>query len=268
MNFESVQSWIDAGMHWNSFIFGDCMQGMAAMPEKFANLAIVDPPYGIKKDGRDMPISSKIVTDRRNMRKSLVVRNNWRGKEWDSKKPSKEYFKYLFKVSKNQVICGANNFIGDFTYSSPGWIIWDKMNREKMQSDAELIWQSIKPSIRVFSFFWYGFFQGSSSNGKKAEGNKKLYENRIHPTQKPVALYRWLLHNYAKPGDTILDTHVGSASSLIACEQMGFSYIGFEKDEDYFRAACKRMEQAREKMKQEDMFTPDEFQVKQEEIEF
>jgi site-specific DNA-methyltransferase (adenine-specific) len=116
-------------------------------------------------------------------------------------------------------------------YSSPCWIVWDKDNGENDFADCELAWTSFKTAVRKAKFKWQGMLQG----------DMKHKEHRIHPTQKPVALYRWLLENYAKPGDLILDTHVGSASSLIACESMGFNYVGFEIDEHYYNEAKKRM---------------------------
>jgi site-specific DNA-methyltransferase (adenine-specific) len=215
MFYDSVKSWLDAGMPWDSFVRGDCNEAMREMPDKFAELAIVDPEYGIGRDG------SKPSTSKHGGRKEYEF------KGWDSKRPEKDYFNQLWRISKNQIIWGANYF-SRYLPPSMGWIFWDKGQRI-CNSDGELAFTSFERALRV------------------AEYNRVelLIEGAIHPTQKPIILYRWILKNYAKLGDKILDTHVGSASSLIACEWEGFQYLGFEKDEDYFRDACKRIEQWR-----------------------
>src|SRR5699024_314418 len=139
------------------------------------------------------------------------------------------------RVSKNQIIWGANHYISKMPYDSSCWIVWDKQNGESDFADCELAWTSFKTAVRKFDFRWAGMLQG----------NMKAKEIRIHPTQKPVALYTWLLNNYADKGDKILDTHVGSASSLIACHRAGFEFIGFELDEHYFEKASERLEAER-----------------------
>ena len=159
---------------------------------------------------------------------------NYKFGEWDSFAPNTDYFGELFRISKNQIIWGANHFISSINRNSSGWIFWDKNNGESDFSDGELAWTSFNKPLRKYKYTWSGFIQ-------EAMGRNK--EIRIHPTQKPVALYRWLLQNYAKPGDKIIDTHSGSGSSLIACWEEGFEYCGFEIDEDYYNAACSRIEQ-------------------------
>ena len=208
----------------------DCMNGMAQFPDKFFELAIVDVPYGIGEDGRKE--SSRIRTTEK-----------WKNpappkyivKQWDNSSPDKSYFKELMRVSKKQIIWGANHFISKIPYDSSGWIVWYKNGQTPNCdfSDCELAWTNFKKAVRYFAFPWTGF------------GAVNAKEIRIHPTQKPIALYKWLLSNYAKPGDKILDTHVGSASSLIACHQMGFEYWGFELDTDYYNAATKRLNKAK-----------------------
>ncbi len=206
------------------FILGDCMDentGLPSYPDKFFDLAIVDPPYGIGEDG-----------SKNHTRGFLAVSRNYKAFAGNDKMPpSAGYFRELMRVSKNQIIWGANHFISRLPYDSPAWIVWDKENGETDFADCELAWTSFKSAVRKARFKWQGMLQA----------NMKFKENRIHPTQKPVALYRWLLENYAKPGQLILDTHVGSASSLIACESMGFDYVGFEIDPDYYAAAKNRM---------------------------
>jgi len=204
----------------NKLYLMDCMEGMKQFPDKYFELAIVDPPYGIGEDGL-----------KNHSRGKLAKSTKYIPKNWDSKPPDDTYFKELMRVSKNQIIWGANHFISKIPFDSSCWIVWDKLNGKSDFADCELAWTSFKTAIRKFTYRWSGMLQG----------NMKDKEIRIHPTQKPVALYTWLLNNYAKKGDKILDTHVGSASSLIACHKLGFDYIGFEIDADYYKAATERL---------------------------
>lgn len=193
----------------------DCMEGMKEFPDKYFDLAIVDPEYGENDAIGVLNGNGHLAT-----RKGYKVFRNIA--------PSEEYFKELKRISKNQIIWGANYF-----GISGGYIVWDKEGTAF--GDGEMAFCSMIKSIRFFRYRWNGMLQQDMKNK----------EHRIHPTQKPVALYRWLLQNYAKQGDRILDTHVGSASSLIAFEKEGFDYVGFELDKDYFRDATKRLKQAR-----------------------
>lgn len=198
----------------------DCMAYMATLPDKAFDLAIVDPPYGIGMCG------GKIGGDNLGISKDY---KNFHG--GDIQAPDSAYFDELRRVSKNQIIWGANHFIDNFPFScsSPCWIVWDKENTGNF-SDCELAWTSFKTAVRKFSFMWNGMLQGDMKN-------KEL---RIHPTQKPVKLYEWLLTNYAKEGDRILDTHLGSGSSAIAAHNLGFDFVGMELDADYFKSAQER----------------------------
>jgi len=146
------------------------------------------------------------------------------------------------RVSKNQIIWGVQYFDYPFT---PGRIVWDKcINGSTNFSDCEIAFCSLHNNTRLFRYMWNGMMQGKSMNeGHIMQGNKKLNEKRIHPTQKPVILYEWLLSRYAKSGDIILDTHVGSASSLIACHKLGFDFVGTEIDEYYYNNALERMKE-------------------------
>lgn len=211
----------------------DCMEGMSYLPDKSVDLAIVDPPYfsGPEKRGyygrKVSPIGVKRHYDKT---------DNWRV-------PEKEYFSELMRVSKNQIIWGCNYF--DYSFG-PGRIVWDKCNTNSSFSDCEIAYCSLHNTVRIFRYMWNGMCQGKSiSEGFIMQGNKALNEKRIHPTQKPVNLYKWLLMTDAKPGDRILDTHVGSASSLIACEEMGFDYIGFEIDPVWYKSAVQRIDDYR-----------------------
>ena len=215
----------------NGFYNMDCMEGMKQFPDKYFELAIVDPPYGIGEDGSKN--QSRGLTPGSIKKHAFACAKDYKPfAGYDLQPPPPEYFKELLRVSRNQIIWGANHFISRIPYDSSCWIVWDKDNGANDFADCELAWTSFKTAVRQFTFRWHGMLQG----------NMKDKEIRIHPTQKPVALYEWLLQHYAKPGDKILDTHVGSASSLIACYEMGFDYIGFELDPDYFKAATERLE--------------------------
>jgi len=218
----------------------DCMEGMKQFPDKYFDLAIVDPPYFSGPEKREYYGKKK---------SSIGVQRLYKkSKCWMV--PSIEYFEELKRVSKNQIIWGIN-YYPIFNLGS-GRIIWDKVNGTSTFSDAEIAYCSMHNSTRLFSYMWNGMFQGKSiSEGKVMQGDKSKNEIRIHPTQKPIALYTWLLNNYAKQGDKILDTHVGSASSLIACEKLRFQYVGFELDKDYYDTAVKRL---KDTMAQKDLF--------------
>jgi site-specific DNA-methyltransferase (adenine-specific) len=205
----------------NTLYLMDCMDGMKEIPDKYFELAIVDPPYGIGENAFRSASRSKAAKT-----------TDWGAfdKEWDRQCPDKAYFNELIRVSQNQIIWGANHMMHMIALASPCWVVWDKDNSGCF-ADCELAWTSFKTAVRKFEFRWNGMIQK----------NMSAKEIRIHPTQKPVALYHWLLRNYAKQGDKILDTHVGSGSSLIACHDMGFDYMGFEIDKDYYEAATKRI---------------------------
>lgn len=206
-------------------------------------LAIVDPPYGIGEIRH---------TDSRSLHKKF---------NWNKQIPSKEYFLKLESLSGNRIIWGANyykNYIDDI-----GKIIHDRTGGGKKPqydnlSDADIASHSFGVNIKIFHYVWMGNCQGETINW-----DNDGIEARIHPTQKPIALYKWLLEKYGKDHDLILDTHVGSASSLIACEEMGFDYIGFELDKDYYEAATKRIENYR---KQEKLFKPEKKEIIQEKL--
>lgn len=215
----------------------DCMQGMKEFPDKYFDLAIVDPPYGRKEHGGK---SRSGYVRQKNGSKIFVKDGQYENRKWDNKTPSEEYFNELTRVSKNQIIFGCNYF--DYPLIG-GRIIWDKCNDGSDQSDAEIAYCSMNDRVDIFRYMWRGMFQGKSiAEGTVQQGNKKLNEKRIHPTQKPVALYEWLLNRYAKPDDIILDTHVGSASSLIACYNTNHKFIGFELDEYYYKVSKQRLD--------------------------
>ena len=199
----------------------DCMQFMAEFPDKFFDLAIVDPPYGIEKQ---ISIGGGVHTKSRSKFHNLYNQ----GAKWDRVRPNSEYWNQLFRVTKNQIICGANYFANHLPISR-GWVVWDKQGDGMTSVNNELIFTSFDIAIKNF---------------RRCHALDKGFQNKegtnIHPTQKPIALYKWLLTNYAKQGDKILDTHLGSGSSRIAAHDLGFDFYATELDKDYFEAQEKR----------------------------
>ena len=195
------------------------MEYMKTVPDKYFELAIVDPPYGILKKPGNV-IKNKSDTD------------HLKNISWDMKKINRAYFDDLIRVSINQIIWGGNYFLDYLGYCKAP-IIWDKLNGKSLYADGEMAWTSrgFSGNLKIFKHQWCGAFKDSERRIKS-----------FHPTQKPIDLYKWILKNYAKPGDKILDTHVGSASSLIACEDMGFEYVGCELDAEYYKMASERIE--------------------------
>lgn len=211
----------------------DCMELLRQTPDNYYSLALVDPPYGIGEDGL-----------KNHSRNKLAQAKKYTPKNWDSNSPEIEYFEELFRVSKNQIIWGANHFIQTISASgndinSSCWIVWDKDNGENDFADCELAWTSFDTAVRKVNIRWHGMLQHDMKNK----------EIRIHPTQKPVALYRWILQKYATEGDKILDTHGGSMSSAIACDMNGFDLDICELDTDYFNQAIERFNDYKKQLK-------------------
>jgi site-specific DNA-methyltransferase (adenine-specific) len=197
----------------------DNIQLMARYPDNYFDLAIVDPPYGMVKNtyGSGKVANAKFRCDKVNHRK------------WDVA-PNVEYFNELLRVSKNQIIWGANHFISKIPFDSSCWFVWDKDNTGDF-ADCELAWTSFTKAVRKFEFRWNGMLQGDMKN-------KQI---KIHPTQKPVQLYAWILKFHANQGDKILDTHLGSGSIAIACHDYGFELTACELDKEYYDKAIKRI---------------------------
>jgi site-specific DNA-methyltransferase (adenine-specific) len=213
-NHKETKRKIDMNKPDIKLIHGDCMDLMRGYPDKHFELAIVDPEYGI---------------DAGNMVMGSGKNKKYSKKDWDKKPASIEFFNELFRVSENQIICGGNYFTDKLPVTR-GWIFWDKgINGDCSFADGELLWTSFDTVLRKADIRYKGFLGADTV--------------RIHNTQKPVALYKWLLKNYAKEGDKILDTHLGSMSIAIACHDMGFDLTGSELDADYYAAGIKRFEQ-------------------------
>ena len=196
------------------------MDVMARYPDNYFDLAIVDPPYGIGANKMTLGNGKRKV---------------YRGKDdWDSKPPDESYFTELFRVSSDQVIWGANHFISKFNRDSSCWLFWDKGTGTNDFADGEIAWTSFDKTVRKYFQSWVG-----------ANAKEKNENDRMHPTQKPSDLYKWIYKNYATDGMKILDTHLGSGSNAIAAYEMNMAeFVGCELDADYFKAASARIERA------------------------
>jgi len=208
--------------HWeemkNCVIQADCLEGMKLIPDNAIDLILTDPPYGT-----DFDYYSK--------GRGGQGQQDYGQQDWNKWKPTKEYFDEMFRISKNQIIFGGNNFI-DELYSTNCFIVWDKNNTGNF-GDCELAWTSFNTAIRKLKFTWNGMIQE----------NMKDKDKRVHPTQKPVELMRWILENYSKPGDLICDPFMGSWTTARACKDLGRDFIGFELSEEYCKVGEKRLQQ-------------------------
>lgn len=193
-----------------------CTEGMKHYPNGFFDLAVVDPPYGLGIDGQKLSINKNPKHNRKEHSK----------KNWDNDIPAMEYFTELFRVSKHQIIWGANYFVEHLNYGSKGWIVWYKGQEGLTMSDAELAYSNFDVPTRVV----------------KINRVELLKDGTFHPTQKPVKLYDWIFQNYAEKGWRVLDTHLGSAASRIAAHKHNLDFYGFEIDKEYYEAGCKRYE--------------------------
>jgi len=209
----------------------DCLPAMREIPDKSIDLVITDPPYGIgeaagKNIHRGGPAFKNIGGS-----KNYVGSRDYGNLDWDNKPASKKHITELRRISHHQIIFGGNFFN---LPPSSCWIVWDKDNGNNDFADCELAWTSFDTAVRKIKWRWNGLLQEDMAHK----------EIRIHPTQKPVKLFEWIIKNYAKEGDTICDPFFGSGSCLVACVRMGHQFIGFEKEQSYFDAAQIRIKAA------------------------
>jgi len=203
----------------------DCMKALQGMNDNEFDLGIVDPPYaGFRRKLNEIP----------RRKNKYIGKNNhlYTEKNWNDQAPSKEYFQHLRRVCKNIIVWGGNYFTELWSEHNRGFIVWDKIISSKLHADCEFAYTSFDRNAKIFKYRCAGALLGDS-----------LAPPRIHPTQKPIALYEWLLQNYAKEGDRILDTHLGSGSIALACHNLGFDLVGYEIDKDYFERASKRLQE-------------------------
>lgn len=212
----------------------DNMRLMSRYPDNYFHLAVVDPNYGIKENAH-----------RNNQSRSKLAKpKKYRNVTWDQPPPTDEYFRELFRVSKNQVIWGGNYFL-DYLPATRCMLIWDKVNGNSHFADVEIAWTSFQTSSRLFRFVWNGMCQGQPGNGAAVQGDKSLNQNRIHECEKPIPLYRWIFKNYVKPGQRILDTHLGSGASARAAYDLDLSLYGCEIDPEHYSNCMEAFDQHR-----------------------
>lgn len=227
-------------LHPQSQVFNtDCIEYMRTLPDRAFDLAIADPPYGV---GADKPTKKPTACRQKNGTILEVAAPQYTHKDWDAAIPPPEFFEQLRRVSRHQIIFGANYY-----GLKGGMIVWDKLNGENDQFGCEIAFQSFNLRTDIVHYMWSGMMQGlcASADINRAiyqQGNKALNEKRIHPCQKPVLLYGWLLDHYAQPGQSIFDPMMGSQSCRIACFKKGFDFTGCESDTEYFEKGNERFE--------------------------
>jgi len=197
---------------------GDCLDLMKGMDDNSVDLVLTDPPYGIGESN-----------EKNAGRGGLAQPTDFGHYDWDKERLGKEFFDEMFRVSKNQIIFGGNYYI-DYLYPTSCFIVWDKMNGHSDFADCELAWTSFKSAVRILRWKWAGMLQGDMKNKEK----------RVHPTQKPIPLFTWILEKYSKPNDTILDPFLGSGTTLRACQLTNRNGIGFEISKEYESVIRKR----------------------------
>lgn len=222
----------------NKIINADCLEVMRGMPDKCVDLVLTDPPYGIgesmgKNRSRGSAAGANKWKGSRNTTGVGVASTDFGFSQWDNEIPSHDYFKEIFRVSRNQIIFGGN-YYSEYLRNSSCWIVWDKDNGTTDFADCELAWTSFKSAVRKFKYMWNGMLQENMSEK----------EIRIHPTQKPVTLFEWILNKYSEPGQIILDPFLGSGTTAAACINLNRQFIGIEISPDYCRLAEERIRRA------------------------
>lgn len=206
----------------------DCLEFMKQVPDNYFDLVLTDPPYGIGMDGK-VGISTAFKGSGK-----IVKAKEYVQKSWDKNAPSKEVFNEIIRISKHQIIFGANHFIDRIPYPSSCWIFWDKDNKESFFADGEMAWTNFKTAVKIYKFRWFGCLQQDMANKEK----------RHHPTQKPAELFKDILRDYAvnKDKKTIFDPFMGSGTTAVACQSLGLEWCGCELEPDYVEIANKRLE--------------------------
>ncbi len=199
----------------------DCLKFMKQIPDKYFDLCLSDPPYGIGNN----------ITYRKNNCSKVAKSKDYGAYTWNDKKPEKSIFDEIFRISKNQIIFGANHFIEAMPKNSSCWLVWDKDNASSTFADCELAWTSFKTAVRKYTYTWNGMIQADMKNK----------EVRVHPTQKPIKLFTAILQDYAKEGHKIFDPFMGSGTTALACEALGLEWCGCELEEQYVDAANERL---------------------------
>ena len=210
----------------NKIINADCMDILKQLPDKCIDLVLTDPPYGIN-----------IAKNGKVGGKKCCAATDYGAKSWDNKIPDKEIFEQIKRVSKNQIIFGGNYFT-DYLHNSSCWLVWDKQNTGNF-ADCELAWTNFKSAVRKYRWTWNGMLQEDMKNK----------DRRIHPTQKPLKLFEMILRDYSNENDLILDCFSGSGTTAVACHNLKRRFICIEKDYDYWKASCERLENAQAQMK-------------------
>lgn len=229
---------MQVGILTSTVYFEDCIKALARYSSGHFALAIVDPPYAI---GESMKRRGVGKVRQRSGNVILVQASNYAKQDWDRAQPPQEYFDQLFRVARKVIIWGENYLSFDQKSTSSGRIIWDKVNGDNDFSSCEIAWTNIHTSVRQVVYMWNGFMQGKSLEEPRVQQpDKRLNEVRIQAGQKPVLLYRKLLADYAKPGDLLLDTHLGSGSHRLAAWQMGIDLVAFENNAHNFAGQEKR----------------------------
>lgn len=211
----------------NRIINADCLDILKQLPDKCVDLVLTDPPYGI--DVIDSHYDNRI----RRSANCKADSKHYTRSDWDKTIPNKYLFNEIIRVSKHAIIFGGNYFIENLTNSSC-WLVWDKLNGSNAFADCELAWTNFNTAVRKYEYLWNGMLQQ----------NMKEKEERIHPTQKPVGLFMKILQDYSKENDLILDCFSGSGTTAVACHNLKRRFICIEKDPEYWKASCERLEQA------------------------
>lgn len=202
-------------------ITGDCLEVMKKYPDKYFDLVLTDPPYGIGE-----------AAGKNKSRSNLAVAKDYGNLDWDNRIPRQEYFREMQRVSRNQIIFGGNYF-AEYLHNSPCWLVWDKVNGDNDFADCELAWTSFKSAVRIKRYMWNGMLQQ----------DMKHKEKRYHPTQKPTAVMRWCIANYSREGDKILDPFMGSGTTLRAAMDLHRDAVGIEINPEYVKIAEDRLRQ-------------------------